>query len=84
MSEERKKISVKDLPGDAAAALNEEDSQAVSNADVKGGVRHGIRVGERVGKRAITRAGGRAGIRAGIRDVRKIDTFGGGNSWIKK
>lgn len=84
MSEESKKISVNDLPGDATAPLNEEDIQEVADADVKGGARVGIRVGERIGKRAITRAGGRAGIRAGIRDIRKIDSLGGANSWIKK
>jgi len=80
MSEQPKKISVNDLPGDATAAVTEEDVQEVADADVKGGARIGIRVGDRIGKRAISRVG----IRDGIRDIRKIDKLGGTNTWIKK
>ena len=36
MSEQPKKISVNDLPGDATAAVTEEDIQEVADAGVKG------------------------------------------------
>ncbi len=80
MSEQPKKISVNDLPGDAAADVSDQDTQALPESEIKGGARIGIRVGERIGKRAATRTG----IRVGIRDIRKINNLGGANTWLKK
>ena len=80
MSERPKKISVNDLPADAAANLNEDDIQPIPDAEIKGGGR----VGSLIGKRAATRVGIRVRTGSGLRDIRKINSFGETNSWIKK
>lgn len=71
MSEDKKRITIADLPESAVAELAAEGAQQA--ADVKGGLRIGARLGLR------------AGIRAGIRQydgIRKLNTTT--NSWTFK
>jgi len=78
MSQDKRRISIADLPEDASAALRSDDVQECDT--VKGGAtRVGIRAGERIG----IRAGERIGIRA-LRKGPNIRKIGIGDSWLQR